>query len=414
MPKPIGPVCNLHCAYCYYLEKEKLYPDNERWPMSDETLELLVRQYIAAQPPAVDEIVFGWQGGEPTLLGVPFFRRAVELQKKHTPPGRRCANAIQTNGVLLDEEWCSFFYDNGFLVGISIDGPADLHDKYRHDKHGRPTFDQVMRGLRCLQDQGVEFNALTVVNSHNGSHPRRVYRFLTDSGIEFIQFIPIVERLPGEGIAHLDAADPGRMVTDRSVRPQQFGRFMIEVFDEWAGRDVGRVFVQSFDQALSAWVGIEPALCIFRRQCGQALAMEHNGDLYSCDHFVDPAHKLGNIHETPLAELVSGPAQIRFGRDKEATLPKSCFECPVCFACNGGCPKNRFVRAPDGKGGLNYLCEGYRMFFTHIRPSMEAMANEIRNGRPAANVMHRLTARRQSAPAHSRSPDGCAGFKPDD
>jgi len=395
--KPIGPVCNLACEYCYYLHKDQLYPDERSWRMSDDTLRLFIKQYIDCQPPAVPEIEFAWQGGEPTLLGIDFFQRVVDLQKQLAPPDRRCRNAIQTNGVLLDDAWCEFLRDHGFLVGLSIDGPADLHDRYRHDKEGRPTFDRVLAGLRCLQKHGVPCNALTVVNRHNGSHPRRVYRLLKEVGFEFIQFIPIVEPAaqPASG-----QNDPDTLVSDRSVRPRQFGMFLIEVFEEWLRNDVGRIFVQTFDQALSGWVGVGPTLCEFTPRCGRALLLEHNGDLYSCDHFASPDYRLGNIHETPLSALASCPQQIQFGRDKEDKLPAACRKCCVRFVCNGGCPKNRIAVTANGEAGLNYLCEGYRLFFEHIDPVMRAMAQEVRNGRPASNVTQRLHAPRGQAAPH--------------
>ncbi|MFQ5805620.1 MAG: anaerobic sulfatase maturase [Phycisphaerae bacterium] len=394
MAKPIGPRCNLNCEYCYYLEKDQLYPGERNWRMSDDTLALFIEQFIAAQPDGASEIEFAWQGGEPTLLGVDFFRRVVELQGKFTPPGKRCRNTIQTNGVLLDDAWCAFLREHDFLVGLSIDGPADLHDRWRRDRRGRSTFDRVMRGLRNLQKHGVAYNALTVVNRHNGSHPRRVYRFLKDTGFEFIQFIPIVEPIGagGDGSRNLDA-----LVSKHSVRPRQFGRFLCEIFDEWIQNDVGRVFVQAFDQALAAWLGLEPSLCIFRRQCGQAMVLEHNGDLYSCDHFVTPQNRLGNIHEAPLSELARGPQQTQFGRDKEEKLPALCRECEVRFVCNGECPKNRLSKTPGAELRLNYLCEGFKLFFRHIDPLMRAMADEVRQGRPAANVTYSLRRQAQQA-----------------
>jgi len=386
--KPIGPICNLDCAYCYYLAKERLYPSNRHWRMSDETLETYVRQYLAAQADSVEETVFGWQGGEPTLLGVEFFRRAVELQARYCRPGQRWRNTLQTNGILLDDAWCEFFKANDFLVGLSIDGPADLHDKYRRDKQGRPTFERVVQGMQLLRKHGVAFNALVTVHRHNGDHGRRVYRFLSEAGVEFMQLIPIVER--GEA-----SAGNGGPVTPRSVGPAQWGRFLVDVFEEWVHRDVGRVFVQIFDEALAAWTGEGATLCIFQETCGRALVLEHNGDLYSCDHFVDPDHRLGNIHEVPLAELVARPEQARFGQDKRDGLPRCCLDCAMRFACQGECPRNRFVCAADGPAGLNYLCEGYRLFFDHVRPCMGAMAEELGRGRPAANVMYRINAERQ-------------------
>lgn len=407
MSKPIGPICNLDCAYCYYLGKESLYPQGERWRMPEPTLEAYISQYIEAQPAAVEEITFAWQGGEPTLLGVDFFARVVELQQRFAPPGKRIRNSLQTNGVLLDDRWCEFFREHEFLIGLSLDGPAALHDRYRYDKQGRPTFDRVMRGLRLLKRHGVEFNALVVVNRHNGDHGARIYQFLKQQDVRFIQFIPIVEKLDAEGHVSVepqsflpivaDGRQPAELVSRRSVLPEQFGRLLIEVFDQWIRRDVGRVFVQIFDEALAAWSGLEPALCVFRRQCGRALALEHNGDLYSCDHYVEPGYKLGNILELPIVKLASSQRQQQFGRDKEATLPGHCRRCEVRFACNGECPKNRFIRTPDGEPGLNYLCAGYKMFFKHIDPYMRAMAAELRQGRPPAGVMQRLNAAERAA-----------------
>jgi len=405
MQKPIGPICNLDCEYCYYLQKEELYPQSERWRMTDEMLETFIEQYITAQPKNQTEITFAWQGGEPTLLGVEFFEKAVELQKKYQPPGKTITNALQTNGVLLDDRWCEFFSKNGFLIGLSIDGPAELHDKYRYDKKGQPTFTLVLNGLKLLKKHGVEYNALTVVNRHNGSHGKKIYTYLRDNGIDFIQFIPIMEQLTEmtpERVAadtNLSETDRELGVSSRSVLPEQFGDFLVEVFDEWIKRDVGKVFVQIFDQALSAWMGIEPSLCVFRKECGRALAMEHNGDLFSCDHFVTPEYQLGNIKDLPIIELANSDRQQQFGKDKRETLPQYCLDCEVLFMCNGECPKNRILKTPDGKDGLNYLCAGYRKFFNYIDPYMKRMAVELQNQRPAANVMHQLNAERRS---HSR------------
>lgn len=417
MTKPIGPICNLDCEYCYYLHKEELYPRGERWRMPEQTLSEYIQQYIAAQPAHVEEITFAWQGGEPTLLGVEFFERVVELQKQHAQPRQKIVNTLQTNGVLLDERWCEFFRKENFLIGISIDGPAELHDRYRFDKQGRPSFPAVLRGLKLLKSHGVEFNVLVVVNRLNADHGKKVYTYLRDNGAEFLQFIPIVEKA-GVGAhaetelvqladqSHVPPVDPLSLVSSRSVKPGQFGDFLIEVFNEWIRRDVGRVFVQIFDQALSAWVGLEPSLCIFRKRCGSAMAMEHNGDLYSCDHFVEPEYLLGNIHEKPLAELAHSPAQQNFGNAKETTLPEYCRRCEVRFVCNGECPKNRILNAPDGEPGLNYLCQSYRKFFNYIDPYMKRMAEEVRQGRPAANVMKALQAeRRGEQPPASAMPN---------
>lgn len=424
MAKPIGPICNLDCEYCYYLHKEDLYPGTTSWRMPQPTLEAYIRQLIEAQPAGTPEITFAWQGGEPTLLGTAFFEHVVELQRRHAPAGMRVVNTLQTNGTLLDDDWIHLFAEHRFLIGLSIDGPADLHNRYRYDKQGRGSFADVLRGLKLLKAGGVEFNALVVVNRHNGLHGRRVYTYLRDNGIEFLQFIPIVERRGvgshGEPLVQLgtwsggtpaatrsgdDTGFPGSpesLVSSRSVLPEQFGRFLCDVFDEWVRRDVGRVFVQIFDQALSAWLGIEPSLCVFRRECGRALAIEHNGDVYSCDHFVEPDYRLGNVHTTPLVELANSDRQRAFGAAKSATLPRYCRECDVLFACHGECPKNRFISTPDGEPGLNYLCAGYQAFFRHIRPVMEQMATELQAGRSAANVMH---LRRGTASSTAAAPE---------
>ncbi|WP_166827094.1 anaerobic sulfatase maturase [Thalassoroseus pseudoceratinae] len=407
MTKPIGPICNLDCEYCYYLHKEELYPSGERWRMTDETLREYVRQYIAAQPETASEITFAWQGGEPTLLGLEFFQRAVAYQQEFAPARTRIVNTLQTNGVLLNDDWCQFFRKHHFLIGLSIDGPAELHDRYRYDKQGQGTFHAVLNALKLLQRHNVEYNVLVVVNRVNGDYGRKVYTYLRDNGVQFLQFIPIVERR-GVGVhAELELpitsegpSNPWQdRVSSRSVAPEQFGDFLIAVFDEWVRRDVGRVFVQIFDQALAAWSGHEPSLCVFRRQCGGALAMEHNGDLFSCDHFVEPEFRLGNIHELPILDLAASDPQRKFGEAKETTLPQYCRECEVRFMCNGECPKNRFIETPTGEAGLNYLCAGYRKFFNHIRPVMELMAEELRNGRSPANVMHQR--RSKSSPKQS-------------
>jgi uncharacterized protein len=379
MLKPRGAICNLDCKYCYFLSKERLYPGSN-FRMADDLLEDYIRQYIAAQQ--VPEITFAWQGGEPTLMGLPFFERAVELQQKHCPPGKRITNTLQTNGVTLDDAWGEFFHTHDFLIGLSIDGPRPLHDAYRVDKGGRPTFDQVMRGLSFLKKHRVEYNVLTTLHAANAEHPLEVYRFLRDEiGTQFMQFIPIVERDNETGFQE------GSRVTERSITARQYGDFLIAVFDEWVRRDVGRIFVQIFDVALAAWSGHRPGLCIFDETCGAALAMEHTGDLYSCDHYVEPRYKLGNIREDMLIELVASDQQQQFGLDKRDSLPQYCLECEVRFVCNGGCPKNRIIQTPAGEPGLNYLCAGYRAFFNHIDPAMTFMANELRQRRPPANVM---------------------------
>jgi uncharacterized protein len=392
MTKPIGPICNLDCKYCFYLEKEKLYPGTKTWAMPDEVLEQYVQQYISTQPG--DEIHFAWQGGEPTLLGLDFFRRIVELQQRHAG-GKTIANALQTNGVLIDEAWGEFLAEHRFLVGVSIDGPRDLHDFYRVDKGQAPTFDRVMRGIAKLKQHNVDFNTLTVVHRRNSQHPIEVYRFLKEIGSGFIQFIPIVERRAenggGDGLVLIkpsfgDAAE----VTEWSVEPEAYGRFLSRIFDQWVKKDVGRVFVQLFDVALESWMGMDASLCVFKKTCGSALAMEHTGDLYSCDHFVYPENKLGNIMETALENLVDSPQQKAFGEAKSESLPGMCRTCEVRFACNGECPKHRFLTTPDGEPGLNYLCAGYKHFFKHIDPYMQFMAGELRAERPPANIMRFL------------------------
>lgn len=391
MTKPVGPICNLDCKYCFYLEKEKLYPGTKNWAMSPEVLESYVRQYIAAQPNQIGPIHFAWQGGEPTLLGVEFFEQVVALQKKYGP-GREIANAFQTNGVLLNDEWGEFLARNNFLVGLSIDGPRKLHDYYRVDKGGQPTFDKVIRGLEVLKKHGVAFNTLTVVNRANSRQPLEVYQFLKEIGSGYMQFIPVVERMteaPGDkGLALIQPAFTGEaQVTPWSLDPAAFGNFLCSIFDEWVRHDVGRQFVQIFDVALEIWYGIGASLCVFSETCGRAMAMEHTGDLYSCDHYVYPENKLGNIMEAPLDAMVQSEQQVKFGTDKRDTLPKYCQECDVRFACNGECPKHRFVRTPDGEAGLNYLCAGYKKFFRHIDPYMKFMAEELRAMRAPANVM---------------------------
>ena len=389
MTKPAGPICNLDCKYCFYLEKEKLYPETRHFAMAPEVLERYIEQYILGQAGA--EVQFAWQGGEPTLAGLDFFRAVVELQQKYGG-GRAIHNALQTNGTLLDGEWAEFLAQNHFLVGVSIDGPRELHDCYRVDKGQAPTFDRVMRGIRLLKEHGVEFNTLTVVHRQNALQPLEVYRFLKEIGSGFLQFIPVVERkaaAPGpDGLVLIQPSFAAAAeVTDWSVEPLTYGQFLARIFDEWVRRDVGRVFVQQFDVALESWMGMEASLCVFRPTCGSALAMEHNGDVYSCDHYVYPEHKLGNVMEGPLVELVSLPQQKAFGQAKRDTLPRMCRECEVRFACNGECPKHRFLTTPDGEPGLNYLCAGYKHFFRHIDPHMRFMAGELRAGRPPANIM---------------------------
>jgi uncharacterized protein len=406
MTKPIGPICNLDCRYCFYLEKEELYTAERQrrpsWEMPPDVLETYIRQYIQNQE--IPEISFAWQGGEPTLLGVRFFERVVQLQARYAE-GKRIHNALQTNGTLLDDAWCEFLARNGFLVGLSIDGPEDLHDAYRVDKRGRPTYAAVERGLNLLKKHGVEFNTLTVLHRLNAREPERVYSFLKEIGSGYMQFIPLVERSAAAplqtegGLIRLSlAAPPGSTqtespVTEWSVIPEDYGEFLCRVFDAWVRRDVGRVFVQAFDVALGIWAGYGASLCVFAETCGDALALEHNGDLYACDHYVYPEYLRGNILRSSLTELARSPAQRKFGADKRDTLPRYCRACEVRFACNGECPKHRFLRTPDGEYGLNYLCAGYKRFFSHIDAPMRTMAQLLHAGRAPAEIMEILAGR---------------------
>jgi uncharacterized protein len=393
MAKPIGPVCNLNCTYCYYLEKEKLYTESGSFKMTDELLESYIKQFIEAQE--VPLVTFTWQGGEPTLLGLEFFEKAVELQTKYKG-SKKIDNAFQTNGTRLTEDWCRFFKRNNFLVGISIDGPEEIHNKYRKSKAGKPTHQEVMKGIRLLKRFRVDFNTLSVINDANVLKPLEVYRFLKKIGSGFIQFIPIVERrsktTPADGLTLVspEYTDPAQL-TDWSIRSKQFGKFMITIFDEWVRNDVGKVFVQLFDVTLANWVGAPPGLCVFAETCGEAAVMEHNGDLYSCDHFVYPEFLLGNIMETPMGEMMASGRQIQFGKDKRDNLPRQCLQCDVRFACHGGCPKSRIAETADGKPGLNWLCEGYKSFFEYVKPYMEFMANELAHERPPSNIMNSIT-----------------------
>lgn len=389
MTKPTGSICNLDCRYCFYLEKEKLYPQSQKWTMSDEVLEIYIRQYIKAQPEST--VHFAWQGGEPTLLGVPFFRKVAGLQSRYAG-GKTIENVLQTNATLIDDEWAEFFAENRYLIGASIDGPRELHDFYRVDKGGAPTFDRVMRGIAKLKEHGVEFNTLTAVNRKNSIYPLEVYRFLKEIGSSFMQFIPIVERKASEprtgGLVLIQPSFGGSAeVTDWSVESRAYGEFLARIFDEWVRKDVGSVYVQHFDVALENWLGLDASLCVFRSTCGTALAMEHTGDLYSCDHFVYPENRLGNITEESLEKLVTSAQQFAFGQDKLRALPKMCRECNVRFACHGECPKHRILKTPDGEPGLNYLCAGYKYFFEHIDPYMRYMADELRAERAPANIM---------------------------
>jgi uncharacterized protein len=393
MAKPFGAVCNLDCTYCYYLSKADLLGSNRR--MADEVLEATVRQYIEAQDGP--EIVLSWQGGEPTLLGLDFFRKVMEVEKTHCPPGKRIENDLQTNGTLLDHAWCEFLRENHFLVGLSVDGPPALHDRYRRDKRGRPTCARTLRAARLLRKHGVPFNTLTVVNRQNSKKPLEVYRFLRDQvGATKIQFIPVVEpavfarvapqhwdesRLPVLGSPAARPGSPESVVTDWSVCAEDYGAFLCAVFDEWYSHDVGKVFVYLFECAVGQWMGMGASLCTLASSCGLALAIDHDGSVYSCDHYVYPEYRIGKVMEHHLSEIVFSSRQSTFGACKHTSLPQYCRRCPYLFACHGECPKNRFVRAPDGEPGLNYLCAGLRAYFEHIDPHMKTMARQLREMR---------------------------------
>lgn len=383
LSKPTGSACNLDCAYCFFLDKEAFYPGS-KFRMSEQVLEQYLRQLIEAHQ--TDTVNIAWQGGEPTLMGLDYYRRALKIAEKYRRPGMTFLHTLQTNGTLLNDEWAAFFKENNFLIGISLDGPRELHDVYRLDKGGQPTFDRVMRGIRLLQKHGVEFNVLTTINRMNSNYPLEVYRFLRDEvGADWMQFIPVVERINSDG---LTLCQEGSEVSERSVLPEQFGVFLTTIFGEWVRRDVGSVFVQTFEASLRNWLGFPSSgMCVFNETCGTGLALEHNGDLYSCDHFVEPNYLLGNIEQTHMLELISGPQQVKFGQDKRNNLPLECQECSVRFACHGECPKNRFLATANGEPGLNYLCAGFKLFFQHADFPMKIMAGLIRRGHEAKEVM---------------------------
>ncbi|HYO17720.1 MAG TPA: anaerobic sulfatase maturase, partial [Dermatophilaceae bacterium] len=398
MAKPTGATCNLDCEYCFFLSKEMLYPGS-RFRMAEELQETYIRQLLQAHA-GVPEVVVAWQGGEPTMMGLPFFRRAVELQQRYATPGQHVLNTLQTNGTLLDDEWGEFLKANDFLVGISIDGPEDVHDAYRVDKGGKPTFRKVIKGLDVLTRHGVDWNALTTVHAANAGRGREVYVFLRDVlGASFVQYIPIIERATPETLEAADSGwgsgvhgrplyiQNGSLITHRSIEPEAYGRFMIDVFEEWVRHDIGTVYVQMFDTALTNWYGEPGGMCVHAETCGQQLALEHNGDLYSCDHYVEPGYLLGNIGDRTMLELVSLPQQHAFGQAKRDTLTQFCLDCDVRFACNGGCPKDRFATSPYGETGQHYLCPGYKEFFHHVRPAMDAMRDLLREGRAPADLM---------------------------
>ena len=387
MLKPAGAHCNLACKYCYYLEKNKLYPTAQRHLMSNEMLEQFTREYIEAQ--TMNQVLFTWHGGEPLLRSIDFYRKALSLQQKYAG-SRRIDNVIQTNGTLLTDEWCEFFAQNHWLVGISIDGPQPYHDHYRLTAAGKPSWKKVMQGIKLLKKHGVEWNAMAVVNAYNANHPLEFYRFFKENGCQFLQFTPIVERQTrhedGRTLASL--ADKNEIpLSEASVAPEQWGYFLCAIFDEWVRKDVGKIFVEIFDCTLANWMGISPGICAYSKECGHAGVMEHNGDVYSCDHFVFPEYKLGNIRDHSLIDMLYGEQQQEFSRLKHSSLPRQCKECDMEFACHGECPKNRFMKDKYGDSGLNYLCPGYYHYYQHVAPYMDYMKQELMSQRPPSNIM---------------------------
>ena len=390
MLKPAGAHCNLACKYCYYLEKNNLYQNSHRHLMSDETLEQFTREYIEAQ--TMPQVLFTWHGGEPLMRSIDFYKKALALQKKYAH-GKQIDNVIQTNGTLLTDEWCEFFAQNHWLVGISIDGPQEYHDHYRVTPAGKPSWEKVMQGISLLKKHRVEWNAMAVVNAYNAEHPLEFYHFFRDNGCQYLQFTPIVERLTehedGRTLASL-ADDREIPLADASVTPAQWGNFLCAIFDDWVRHDVGKTFVEIFDCTLANWMGVLPGICAYSKECGHAGVMEHNGDVYSCDHFVFPEYKLGNIREQSLIDMLYGEKQQAFSRLKHTSLPRQCKECDMEFACHGECPKNRFEKDKYGEPGLNYLCQGYYQYYTHVAPYMDFMKRELLAQRPPANIMNVL------------------------
>ena len=390
MLKPAGAHCNLACKYCYYLEKNNLYQNSHRHLMSDEMLEQFTREYIEAQ--TMPQVLFTWHGGEPLMRSIDFYKKALALQKKYAH-GKQIDNVIQTNGTLLTDEWCEFFAKNHWLVGISIDGPQEYHDHYRVTPAGKPSWEKVMQGIQLLKKHRVEWNAMAVVNAYNAEHPLEFYHFFRDNGCQYLQFTPIVERLTehedGRTLASL-ADDREIPLADASVTPQQWGNFLCTIFDDWVRHDVGKTFVEIFDCTLANWMGVLPGICAYSKECGHAGVMEHNGDIYSCDHFVFPEYKLGNIREQSLIDMLYGEKQQAFSRLKHTSLPRQCKECDMEFACHGECPKNRFEKDKYGEPGLNYLCQGYYQYYTHVAPYMDFMKRELLAQRPPANIMNVL------------------------
>ena len=390
MLKPAGAHCNLACKYCYYLEKNNLYQNSHRHLMTDEMLEQFTREYIEAQ--TMPQVLFTWHGGEPLMRSIDFYRKALALQKKYAH-GKQIDNVIQTNGTLLTDEWCEFFAKNHWLVGISIDGPQEYHDHYRVTPAGKPSWEKVMQGISLLKKHRVEWNAMAVVNAYNAEHPLEFYHFFRDNGCQYLQFTPIVERLTehedGRTLASL-ADDREIPLADASVTPAQWGNFLCTIFDDWVRHDVGKMFVEIFDCTLANWMGVLPGICAYSKECGHAGVMEHNGDVYSCDHFVFPEYKLGNIREQSLIDMLYGEKQQAFSRLKHTSLPRQCKECDMEFACHGECPKNRFEKDKYGEPGLNYLCQGYYQYYSHVAPYMDFMKRELLAQRPPANIMNVL------------------------
>lgn len=389
MTKAVGAVCNLACDYCYYLEKTNLYKDISKHVMSDELLEKFIKEYIGSQ--TMNDVLFTWHGGETLMRPLSFYKRAVELQKQYAN-GKHIDNCIQTNGTLLTDEWCRFFKENNWLVGISIDGPQEFHDEYRKNRQGRPSFVKVMHGIELLKKHGVEWNAMAVVNDYNADYPLDFYNFFKEIGCKYIQFAPIVERIvPHTDGRHLASPmDKEEKLADFSVSPEQWGNFLCAIFDEWVKKDVGEIFVQIFDSTLANWMGLQPGVCSMAETCGHAGVMEFNGDVYSCDHYVFPEYKLGNIYKNSLIEMMYSERQQEFGLMKKKSLPQQCKDCEFLFACNGDCPKNRFAKTKDGEPGLNYLCNGYYKFFKHVAPYMDFMKKELLAQRPPANIMEAI------------------------
>lgn len=395
MLKPAGSLCNLDCTYCYYLDKSSIYGGKEP-KMEYAMLERVIQDYISAND--VPEVQFNWHGGEPMVLGLDFYKKAVEFERKHAG-GKKIYNTLQTNGTLIDGRWADFFASNGFLIGISIDGPKDVHDSFRKDKSGHPTFERVMDGISTLLRHGVEFNTMTTVNSHSEGRGLEIYRFLKSLGSRYLQFMPVLEHVKypldakGKEIKSarpyiVDPSEPGTRLARWSVSPVGFGRFLCDIFDDWVRHDVGRFFVGQFDSALANWCGVQPGICAFGQTCGGNATVEHNGDVYPCDHFVYPDYLLGNLCDTPLRDIATGPGMMKFGIDKRNGLPSKCRKCKYLFACNGECPKHRFNATESGETGLNALCEGYRLFYSHVAPYMEKMKELVGKGLPPALIMN--------------------------